>query len=88
MSVHEQCTHATFSRSMGRQCTGAMATDTGVVVSCTDAVNSGAKAWCTGFETAKTSQVFSLQASSMEVGAVDAGLPAGAFTLSGIGYIA
>ena len=65
-----------------------MTTGTGVVASCTDAVNSGTEAWCTGSETAKTGQVFCLQASSMEVVAVGAGLPAGAFTLSGIGHIA
>ena len=65
-----------------------MTTGTGVVPSCTDAVNSGAETCCTGSETAKAGQVYSLQASSMEVVAVGTGLPAGAFTLSGIGYIA
>ena len=47
-----------------------MATGTGVVASCTDAVNSGAETCCTGSETAKTGSVFVLEASSREVVAV------------------
>ena len=47
-----------------------MTTGTGVVASCTDAVNSGAETCCTGSETAKTGSVFVLEASSREVVAV------------------
>ena len=47
--------------------TGVMTTGTGVVASCTDAVNSGAE---TGGETAHSGSVFGLEASSREVVAV------------------
>ena len=43
---------------------------TRIVVSCTDAVNSGAETCCTGSETAKTGSVFGSEASSREVVAV------------------
>ena len=41
-----------------------------IVVSCTDAVNSGAETCCTGSDTANTDSVFSSEASSREVVAV------------------
>ena len=44
-----------------------MTTGTGVVASCTDAVNSGAEICCTGLETANTGS----EASSREVVAVE-----------------
>ena len=47
-----------------------MTTGTGVVASCTDAVNSGAETCCTGSETANTGSVFGSEASSREVVAV------------------
>ena len=47
-----------------------MTTGTGVVASCTDAVNSGAETCCTGSETADTGSVFGSEASSTEVVAV------------------
>ena len=47
-----------------------MTTGTGVVASCTDAVNSGAETCCTGPETANTGSVFGSEASSSEVVAV------------------
>ena len=47
-----------------------MTTGTGVVASCTDAVNSGAETCCTGLETADTGSVFGLEASSRDVVAV------------------
>ena len=47
-----------------------MTTGTGVVASCTDAVNSGVETCCTGSETANTGSVFGSEASSREVVAV------------------
>ena len=47
-----------------------MTTGTGLVASCTDAVNSDAETCCIGSETAKTRSVFGLEASSWEVEAV------------------
>ena len=43
-----------------------MTTGTGVVASCTDAVNSGAETCCTGSDTANTGSVFGSEASSRE----------------------
>ena len=71
-----------------------MTTGTGVV-SCTDAVNSGAETYCTGLETANTGSVFGSEASSREAVAVElliwqpgARLHGGSFTPSGIGHSA
>jgi hypothetical protein len=47
-----------------------MTTGTGVVASCTDAVNYSAETGGTGYETAHSDSVFGLESSSREVVAV------------------